>query len=262
MTQSRLFAFPVLSLRFVHVWRRNLLVWRKLAIPSILGNLADPMIMLFGLGYGLGAMIPAVSGVPYVGFLAGGMVVSSTMYAATFEAMYSAFSRMHQQKTWEGIMNAPILLEDVLMGELVWAATKATLSGISILLVVTVLGVASPKLALAVLPVIVLTGFAFAAVGLAMNALAPGYDFFMYYFTLVITPMSLLCGVFFPVEQLPAPLQGLAAVLPLYHAVALARPLMLGEMPTGILVHVTVPVVYAAAGFYVALVLTRRRLLK
>jgi lipooligosaccharide transport system permease protein len=258
---ARIFAAPVLSLRFVHVWRRNLLVWRKLAIPSMLGNLADPMIMLFGLGYGLGAMVPAVNGVSYVSFLAGGMVASSTMYAATFEAMYSAFSRMHQQKTWEGILNAPILLEDVVMGELVWATTKATLSGISILLVVTVLGVASPSLALWVLPVIVLTGFSFAALGLVINALAPGYDFFMYYFTLVITPTTLLCGVFFPIDQLPAILQNVAALLPLYHAVALARPLMLGTPPTDVLVHLAVPVGYAAAGFYIALVLTRRRLL-
>jgi lipooligosaccharide transport system permease protein len=259
---AHIYAVPAPSLRFVHIWRRNLLVWRKLAIPSILGNLADPMIMLFGLGYGLGAMVPAVQGVSYVSFLAGGMVVSSTMYAASFEGMYSAFSRMHQQKTWEGILNAPILLEDVVLGELVWAATKATLAGVSILVVVTLLGVASPRLVIAVLPVIVLTGFAFAAVGLAMTALAPGYDFFMYYFTLVITPMSLLSGVFFPIEQMPAALQAAATVLPLYHAVALARPLMLGELPSGVAVHLVVPVLYAVVGFYVALVLTRRRLLK
>ncbi len=259
---ARVFALPNLSMRFVHVWRRNLLVWRKLAIPSMLGNLADPMIFLFGLGYGLGAMMPAVQGVPYIAFLAGGMVVSSTMYAATFEAMYSAFSRMHQQKTWEGILNAPILLEDVVLGELVWATTKATLSGVSILAVVTVLGFATPKFALALLPVIVLTGLAFAAVGLAMNALAPSYDFFMYYFTLVITPTSLISGVFFPTDRLPAALQDVAALLPLYHAVALARPLMFGELPSGILLHLAVPVVYAAFGFYVALVLTRRRLSK
>ncbi len=259
---TRIFAAPQLSLRFVHVWSRNLLVWRKLAIPSMLGNLADPMIFLFGLGYGLGAMMPAVQGVSYVTFLAGGMVVSSTMYAATFEAMYSAFSRMHQQKTWEGILNAPILLEDVVLGELFWATTKATLSGVSILVVVTLLGVASPSYALAVLPVIVVTGLAFAAVGLAMNALAPNYDFFMYYFTLVITPTSLLSGVFFPIDQLPGSLQAAAAVLPLYHAVALARPLMLGDIPQDVLLHLAVPLGYAAVGFYVALVLTRRRLLK
>jgi lipooligosaccharide transport system permease protein len=260
--KSSLLARPVLSFRFVHVWRRNLLVWRKLAIPSMLGNLADPMIFLFGLGYGLGAMMPAVGGAPYIAFLAGGMVVSSTMYAASFESMYSAFSRMHQQKTWEAILNAPLTLEDVLLGELAWAATKATLSGATILLVVSALGFASWPLAAGLLPVIVLTGLAFAALGLAMNALAPSYDFFMYYFTLVITPTSLLSGVFFPIEQLPAVLQFAASVLPLYHAVALTRPLLLGEIPHDVLVHLAVPLGYAAAGYYLALVLTRRRLLK
>jgi lipooligosaccharide transport system permease protein len=95
-----------------------------------------------------------------------------------------------------------------------------------------------------------------------MTALAPSYDFFMYYFTLVITPTLLVCGVFFPVEQLPSALQAVAAFLPLYHAVALARPLMLGEVPGNVLLHLAVPVLYAAAGFYIALVLTRRRLSK
>ena len=259
---SRVFELPALSLRFVHVWRRNLLVWRKLAIPSMLGNLADPMIFLFGLGYGLGAMMPAVQGGSYIAFLAGGMVVSSTMYAATFEAMYSAFSRMHHQKTWEGILNAPILLEDVVLGELVWAASKATLSGVAILAVVSLLGYASWPLSMAVVPVIVLTGLAFAAIGLAVNALAPSYDFFMYYITLVMTPTSLLSGVFFPIEQLPSTVQIAAALLPLYHGVALARPLMLGDMPPGVFVHLAVPAVYAVVGYYVALVLTRRRLLR
>jgi lipooligosaccharide transport system permease protein len=256
------FAAPLLSLRFVHVWRRNLLVWSKLAVPSVLGNLADPMIFLFGLGYGLGAMMPAVQGAPYIAFLAGGMVVSSTMYAASFEAMYSAFSRMHMQKTWDAILNAPLTLEDVLLGELAWAATKATLSGVTILIVVSALGYASWPTSAALLPVITLTGLAFAAIGLSMNALAPNYDFFMYYFTLVITPTSLLSGVFFPIEQLPVLLRAAAALMPLYHAVALSRPLLLGEMPHAVLLHLAVPLVYAAAGYYLALVLTRRRLLK
>lgn len=260
--RTRIFALSRPSLRFVPVWRRNLLVWRKLAIPSLLGNLADPMIFLFGLGYGLGAMMSDVGGVPYIAFLAGGMVVSSTMYAASFESMYSAFSRMHQQKTWDAILNAPLNLEDVILGELAWAATKATLSGVAILIVVSVLGFARWPMAFAVLPVIVLTGFAFAAIGLVMTALSPSYDFFMYYFTLVMTPALLLSGVFFPIEQLPSALQFAAALLPLHHAVVLSRALLLGEVPRDVLLHLAVPLGYAAAGYYLAMVLTRRRLLK
>ena len=126
---------PRLSLRFLHVWRRNLLVWRKLAIPSMLGNLADPLLYMFGLGYGLGRMLEDVGGLSYIAFLASGVICSSTMMSASFEAMYSAFSRMHMQKTWDAILNAPLTLDDVLLGEWVWAASKSFLSGSAVLIV-------------------------------------------------------------------------------------------------------------------------------
>lgn len=253
---------PAPSLRFVPVWRRNFLVWRKLALPSILGNLADPMIYMLGLGYGLGTLLPEVGGMPYIAFLAAGAVCFSTMNSATFEALYSAFSRMQVQKTWEAILNAPLSLDDLLLGELVWAASKAALSGAAILAVAAALGLIDSPLALWTLPLVFLAGLAFAALGLIMTALAPSYDFFMYYFTLFITPMTLLSGVFFPVEQLPAAFQALSAVLPLSHAVALARPLFSGEVPAQAGLHVAVLAGYAFAAFWLALGLARRRLLK
>lgn len=253
---------PHLSLRALAVWRRNFLVWRKLAIPSLLGNLADPLIYLFGLGYGLSSLLPQVAGVPYIAFLATGMVCASTMNAASFEALYSSFSRMHVQRTWEAIMNAPVSLDDVLAGEWLWAAAKATLSGAAILLVIALLGYVASPLALWALPVIFLTGLAFAALGLIVTALAPSYDFFMYYFTLFITPMMLLCGVFFPQQQLPPVVQAVAAWLPLTHAVALVRPLLTGAAPPGMLLHVTALLAVAVVAFGIALWLTRRRLLK
>lgn len=260
MTTKHL-ALPLFSWRFLHVWRRNRLVWRKLAIPSMLGNLADPMLYMLGLGYGLGAMLPEVGGISYIAFLAAGTVCSSTMMSASFEAMYSGFSRMHVQKTWDAILNAPLTLDDVLLGEMVWAASKSFLSGIAVLLVATALGLVASPLALFVLPVIFLTGLAFAALGLIMTALSPNYDFFMYYFTLAITPMMLVCGVFFPVEQLPAWLQAVSQALPLTHAVAMARPLMHGIIPGNIPLHLAVIAAYACVAFYVALIATRRRIL-
>ena len=250
-----------MSLRFVAVWRRNFLVWRKLAIPSILGNLADPLIMLFGLGYGLGAVLGNMGGTSYFAYLAAGFVASSTMYAATFESLFSAFSRMHVQKTWDAILNAPMTLEDVVAGEWAWAATKSLAAGVCMLAVIAAFGYAASPLALAAIPLVALVGLAFAGMGLSINALATGYDFFSYYMTLVLTPMMMLSGVFFPVEQLPAAVQAAAQALPLYHGVALARPLLLGEVPQAILLHVAVLVAYAIGGFYVAVLLTRRRLL-
>ncbi|OGA77632.1 MAG: nodulation protein NodJ [Betaproteobacteria bacterium RIFCSPLOWO2_12_FULL_65_14] len=250
----------MISLRFIPVLRRNFLVWRKLAVPSVLGNLADPMIYMLGLGYGLGGLLPQVDGVSYIAFLAAGTVCFSTMNSATFEALYSAFSRMHVQRTWDAIMNAPLTLDDVVLAELVWAASKSFLSGLAILLVVWSLGLSNSWLSLWVLAVVPLIGLCFGALGLAITALAPSYDFFMYYFTLVITPMAMLCGVFFPAERLPEAMQLAASVLPLSHAIQLVRPLLLGAAPQHIVLHAAVLAAYATGGFYLALVLLRRRL--
>ena len=257
------FSLPVLSLRFIPVWRRNFLVWKKLAIPAILGNLADPAFYMLGLGYGLGALLPEVGGMKYLAFLASGTVCYSTMNSASFEALYSGFSRMHVQKTWEAILNAPLTLDDVLLGELIWTVSKSLLSGLAILVIVWAMGLYdSFAMSLWVIPVIVLMGYCFTGMALVMNAVSPNYDFFMYYFTLAITPMALLCGVFYPVDQLPAFLHALSAWLPLTHGIELVRPLMQGQMPDGILRHVLVLLAYGSVGYYIALGLTRRRLLK
>ncbi len=260
--RSVLWLLPRPSLRFVPVWRRNFLVWRKLAVPSVLGNLADPMIYLFGLGFGLGMLVPEVGGVSYIAFLAAGMVCFSTMNSASFEALYSSFSRMQVQRTWDAILNAPVELDDIVFGELAWAASKATLAGSAILLVVIAFGFAEARYALWVLPLIALTGLTFAALGLVITALAPSFDFFMYYFTLFVTPMTLISGVFFPMEQLPAALRLLAEALPLAHAVQLARPLLFGELPEAALRHLAVLAGYLVVAAWLALAMTRRRLLK
>lgn len=253
------YAPPRLTRRLIPVFQRHLLVWRKLALPSVLANIADPLITLVAFGYGLGALLCEIDGVPYITFLAAGSVCMSTMMAASFESLYSAFSRMQVQRTWESLLNAPLLLDDVLAAEWLWASFKSCLSGGSILLVAIVLGVSCEPTLIALPGVILLTGLAFAALGLCVNARAQGYDFFSYYFTLVLTPMSFLSGVFFPVSQLPAALQAVAQWLPLSAAVELARPLVLGHWPEAVARPVAVLLIYAVGGFWLAAVLTRRR---
>ena len=105
---TRHLRLPEFSLRFTAVWRRNLLVWKKLAVASVLGNIADPLLYMVALGYGIGAFIPEVGGMTYIAFIGTGMVCQSAMFTSSFEAMYSAFSRMHVQRTWEAIINAPL----------------------------------------------------------------------------------------------------------------------------------------------------------
>jgi lipooligosaccharide transport system permease protein len=262
MSVDPVLRLPQLSARFVPVWRRNLLVWRKLAAASILGNIADPLLYMLALGYGIGSLVGNVGGMSYVAFIGTGMVCQSAMFTSTFEGMYSAFSRMHVQRTWEAIINAPIALDDVILAEWIWCATKAVMSTTAILLVIQALGFGHTWLALWILPLGFVVGLCFGAFALVMNALAPGYDFFTYFFTLVITPMLLFSGVYFPVDQMPAWLAGIASALPLKHAIDVARPLMLGRVPPQAVFHVAVLLAYAISAYYVAVVLTRRRLQK
>ena len=254
-----LYAAPRPSMRFLPVFRRNLLVWRKLAVASVIGNIADPLIILVAFGYGLGRLLQQVDGVPYILFLAAGSMCMSTMMAASFESLYSAFSRMHVQRTWDSLLNAPLELDDIVIAEWLWAATKSVLSGVAIVTVVWLLDISrEPTLVLA-LPVVALTGLVFGAIGLCVNALARGYDFFTYYFTLVLTPMIFLSGVYYPVAQLPDWLAAIAGALPLAAAVELARPLVLGRLPDAPLVPLLVLLAYAGGALYLAMILTRRR---
>ena len=249
-----------ISRSWIAVWRRNYLVWKKLAAESVLGNIIEPLFYLVGFGMGFGAMLPEVEGVKYIAYLAGGTICYSTMLSASFEALYSGFARMHVQRTWEGILNAPVSLEDVVFAEWIWAASKSFLSGVAVLLVAIALGLAQSWTMIFIVPLAFLIGLTFAGMGMVMTAMAKSYDFFMYWFTLALTPMMLLCGVFYPLSNMPGWLQAVANVLPLTHAVELGRPLLLGRWPEAPLLHVAVLLAYGIAGFWLALAMFRRRL--
>jgi len=222
---------------------------------------------LVAFGYGMGALVGQVNmatpqgtvAVPYILFLASGSICMSAMNAASFEALYSAFSRMQVQKTWDGILNAPVRLDDIVLAEMLWAAFKALFTVTAILGVMLALGIShSPKLLLA-WPVLWLAGITFSCIALIFNALAKGYDFFTYYFTLFLTPMMFLSGIFFPREQLPPLVRAVTDWLPLTNAVELVRPLFMDQWPHHAVRALLVLLVYTVAAFWIALALTRRR---
>ena len=249
--------------RFWPVFMRNLLVWRKLVIPSLVANIAEPLMWLVAFGYGMGTLIGEVTiegtQVPYLLFLASGSICMSAMNAATFEALYSAFSRMHVQKTWDGIMNAPIRLEDILLAEMLWAAFKSLFTITAILGVMMALGITQSWKILLAWPCLLCVGITFSCLALIFNALAKGYDFFTYYFTLFLTPMMFLSGVFFPSNQLPSWVRSVAEFLPLSQAVALVRPLFLDRWPEQAFLHLGALAMYAGIAWVIALHFTRKR---
>jgi lipooligosaccharide transport system permease protein len=263
MQMPSLWRAPSITWRWWPVFLRNLLVWKKLAIPSLVGNIAEPLIWLVAFGYGMGALVGQVTfngqTVPYMLFLASGSICMSAMNAASFEALYSAFSRMHVQKTWDGIMNAPVSLDDVVFAETLWAAYKSLFTVSIIMVVMLLLGISHEWTLLLAWPVLLLVGVTFACIAMIFTALAKGYDFFTYYFTLFLTPMMFLSGVFFPREQLPGWVQVIAQWLPLGAAIDVVRPLFMGQMPAAPWRNLAVLVISAVVSFWVAMALIRKR---
>jgi lipooligosaccharide transport system permease protein len=254
---------PSLTWRWWPVFLRNFLVWKKLFWPSLIGNTAEPLIWLVAFGYGMGALVGQVSfngqQVPYMLFLASGSICMSAMNAASFEALYSAFSRMQMQKTWDGIMNAPVGLDDVVFGETMWASFKSLFTVSIIMVVMLLLGISHQWTLLLAWPVLLLVGVTFACIAMIFTALAKGYDFFTYYFTLFLTPMMFLSGVFFPRDQLPGWVQAIAQWLPLGAAIDLVRPMFLGQMPAAPWRNLAVLLVCAVVSFWLAMGLMRKR---
>lgn len=243
------------------VSRRNWQVWRKLIWAGMLLNFGEPFLYLIGMGFGLGFFIGDMNDMPYLTFLASGIVASSAMMAASFEGLYSVFTRMVPQQSYEAMLATPLEVDDIVAGEMIWCATKSLIACSAILAVASLLGAVASPVALLALPVIFLTGLCFAGPAILMASLSPSYDFFAFYTTLLLTPMMLFCGVFYPSSALPELVQPVVAVLPLTHAVALMRPLVAGLPVTDVLLHVGVLSAYALVGYYGAVVLVRRRLI-
>ncbi len=216
-----------ISRNSIQVWRRNrdvyLTTWKTNFIPPFL----EPILYLVAMGLGFGVLIGQVEYqgnlYDYAKFLAPGLIAISIMYNAFFECTYGSFVRMHYQKTFDAIIATPVSIEDVIMGEMLWGATKALLSSTIVLGVVIIAGLAEFPGVVLVPVVAFLGGLMFAAIAMVFTAVVPNIDSFNYPFFLLITPMFLFSGTFFPLTVLPGWGQGLAQLLPLTHATTMIR---------------------------------------
>jgi lipooligosaccharide transport system permease protein len=219
--------------RAFSVWQRNFTVYTKLYKSSIALNFVEPALYLVALGFGLGAFVKEINGVPYINFIAPGIIASSSMFAAIYECTYGTYVRMTFQKTFDAILATPVNLDDLVAGELMWGATKSMLYGTIIMIVISLFGlVDSPSLMLAI-PVLFLSGLIFAEISVIVAATVPGIDTFNYFYTLLMTPMFLFSGIFFPLDNLPPVVAKIAFFTPLFHLVNICRSFSSGEIWAG-----------------------------
>jgi lipooligosaccharide transport system permease protein len=197
---------------------------------NFLPSLLEPILYLLAFGYGLGGFIQNIGGQPYINFIAPALVAIAVMNGAFFECTFGSFVRMYYQKTFDAIVATPVSVEEVVAGELLWGATRATINATIVLIVIAVFGLITSPLFLLVPLIAFFGGLMFASIAMCFTALAPDIDFFNYPSFLFVTPMLFLSGTFFPLTSLPSAAQATAmAVLPLTHIVNIARGVVAGH---------------------------------
>jgi lipooligosaccharide transport system permease protein len=253
---------PDVSRGALRVWQRNRDSFRGYYLATLVGNLGEHLIYLLGMGLGVGAYVRLGGDIPYLQFIAPGLVVSSSMWSSSLECTYGAFTRMTHQKTYDGILATPCSVADIVTGDILWGSTRAVLSAFTMMVVMAAFGLVRSPLALLVFPVVFLQGFVFASIGMIVTALSPSYFFFNYHYTVLITPMFFLSGIFFPISDFGPAVQWAAWSLPLTHAVDAVRALTLGEGLRAVPPALLWMAVASALLYPVAVHMIRRRLIK
>ena len=194
--------------------------------------------------------------------MAPALVATACMYNAFFETTYTSFVRMYYQNTFDGILATPVSLEEIIVAEIVWAASKAAVAVAVMLAVLVPMGYAAFPGALMCIPLAFLAGLAFAAIGMFFTGIIPTVDMFNLPIFLFITPMFLFSGTFFPVSGIPAWAGIFTLIFPLYHLVELTRFFCIGAMESNAAYNLTYLVVFTAVFGYLALRAMKRRLIK
>lgn len=264
--RAPLFVVPNLSHHAFNVWRRHRDVYRKLWKTELVMPLIEPILVLAAMGLGLGRFIDLGSNRTYLAFLAPGVMAQFGMFQATFECGWGAYFRMESQGTYTAIAATPATLDDIVAGEVLWAATRSLINSFYILAVLLAFtpsyDILRSPWALLTLPIAYLLGLCFGSLTLCFTALAPAISFLGYYFNVIVIPLFWLSGTFFPIERLPGWLQTIAWALPLTEITATYRHLMDGSPQPSDLLHVAVVSMETVVFGCIAMALVRRRLIK
>lgn len=245
----------------VGVLAREWALYRRSWGPTTFAAIVEPVIFLLAFGFGLGSIVGAIGGYEYIEFIATGIVAMSVLFTSMFPGLIDTYVRRVFQHTYEGMLAAPVDVRELVTAEAFWIALKAGVYGCAPLGVAMVFGLPPAPTMLFVPFIAFITGFGFALFGIWMSAVVPSIKTMDYIISGVITPLFLIAGTFFPLDNLPPLVQSLAAVNPLYHTVELVRHSAFGMDPLADLGHVAVILVFIVVAWCLAVFQMRRRLI-
>jgi lipooligosaccharide transport system permease protein len=250
-------------------YEHQALLYRRTWRGSIFGSFAQPVLFLLAMGVGLGAFVDAgagsdaLGGVPYLQFLAPGLLAATVMQTASFESTFPVIAGFRWIRRYHAMYATPLTPFAIAFGQIAWTATRATLVGAIFALVIVLFGAARSPLVVLAIPVGTLTALAFAGPIAAYMSTQRDTTAFNAVWRFGITPLFLFSGTFFPIDRLPDAIQPVAWLLPLWHGADLARALALGTVgdnPALHLAHLGILLAVATAGVVAMFVMFDRQL--
>lgn len=245
---------------FAGVWTREVTLFRRYWMSTTFSAIVEPTIYLLAFGAGFGTLVGVIAGYPYIEFLGTGVVATAVLFTSAFAGMFTTFVRRIYQRTYDALLATPVDVHELVTAEASWIAAKAGVYGCAPLLVAMVFGL-PPSPGMLVVPLIgFLTGLGFALFGIWVSAVVPSIDSFNYVISAVVTPLFLVAGTFFPIDELPSWAAAVAQLNPLYHCVQLVRDAAFGFHPLADLGHVGALALFAGLMWVLAVRWMRRRL--
>jgi lipooligosaccharide transport system permease protein len=224
MKRSSPSTYPMLRQRLFSVWYRHVRVYTRNLVSNGLPPFLEPVLFLVGVGMGLGTYIKSdMDGLRYIDFLGTGLLVTAAMFTSAYECTFGTFIRLEFEKVYDGMLAAPITVNDLIVGEILWAGTKGFFFTFAVMCVLLVFRIIHLPQGLLAPPVGFLTGLMFATVGLWVTSYVKTINHFNFFLTGIVSPMFFFSGVVFPISKLPPAVQVIAEIVPLTHSVRLAR---------------------------------------
>ncbi len=243
----------------------SLLVYRRIWRGTFFGTLVSPVLYLSAMGVALGSLVPTMTvfgGVPYLVFLAPGLLAAQAMQTATQESSWPLFAGFKWNKTFDAMIGTPQGVRDIVIGHLYWLVVRVGIVTGVFLTVAFLFGAVNSPTVILAWPAAILTGVAFGMPMAAWTASRKTEQSFAFVFRFIVTPLFLFSGTFFPLEQLPEAVRGLAWLTPLFHGVSLTRALAIGHdlNIVTLTIHALVLIALAAVGTWLAFRTFKKRL--